>query len=509
MTLRTRLTLWYASLIILVVIGLGASVFLLMTWSLVRYIDGRLMETAEWIGRESPFVELAVKWREDYGISLSEPNSFTESVTGIQIWFRYGEEYRLARASQNIAWHPDPLDPKAIGDPNPHVFGTVTLNGSLWRTHTNPIVDNNGAVIGSIQVAQSLGTINTASNHLLLALVGCSVFAIAGAVVISRWSAKRMLQPIEDLTGAASRIAGTNDLATRLSWQGPHDELGRLISVFNRMMERLQHVFTLQQSFIHDVSHELRTPLTGAIGHLDLMRRYGADQESLDAMHSDMTRMSRLVNDLIMLARADYGGVTVSPSLIDADSVVLDAMQAMKPVAEAKRIRLKLEHLEPLRLFADAQHVRQLLVHVIGNGIKFTPEGGTVTVTVQRVDQMARIEVTDTGIGIAQEHLPRIFDRFYQVDTSRAQDGTAGFGLGLSLARWIAEAHGGSIDVRSQVGVGSSFSVHLPIARPEHEQLIASTRATRRHMPVRVPTPPTQPAPEPQTQPEHHRDTTH
>lgn len=489
MTLRTRLTLWYASLIILVIISLGASVFVLMTWSLVRYIDGRLMETADWVGSSSPFVELTLKWREDYGISLSEPDSFTESVSGIQIWFREGDDYRLARTSENIAWHTAPLDPKSIGHTDHHVFNTITINGSLWRTHTSPIVDSSGQVVGSIQVAQSLSTINTASKNLLLALIGCSVFAITGAVFISHWSAKRMIRPIEDLTHAASRIAGTSDLSTRLTWNGPHDELGRLISVFNRMMERLQHLFTVQQGFIHDVSHELRTPLTGAIGHLDLMRRYGADTESLEAMHSDMTRMSRLVNDLIMLARADYGGVTVAPTLLDSDTLVMDAMQALKPVAEGKGVRLKLEHLEPLRVFADPHHVRHLLLHVIGNAIKFTPEGGSVTIAVQRVDQMARIEVIDTGIGIAQEHLERIFDRFYQVDTSRTQDGTAGFGLGLSLARWIAEAHGGSVDVRSQVGVGTTFSIHLPIARPEHEALIPHTRVTQRRAPVRVSTP--------------------
>jgi len=111
MTLRTRLTLWYASLLILVIISLGASIFVLMTWSLVRYIDGRLMETADWVGHESPFVELTLKWREDYGISLTEPDSFTESVTGVQIWFLDGDVFRLARTSENIAWQTEPLDP--------------------------------------------------------------------------------------------------------------------------------------------------------------------------------------------------------------------------------------------------------------------------------------------------------------------------------------------------------------------------------------------------------------
>lgn len=487
MTLRTRLTLWYASLIILVILSLGASIFVLMTWSLVRYIDGRLMETAEWVGHESPFVELSIKWREEYGVQLSEPGGFNEAVTGIQVWFWDGEAFQLAGSSQEMAAHTEPFDPDALGLVDEHIFDTVIINGDLWRVHTNPILDADGNVIGGVQVAQSLRTVNTATQHLLLALVGCSIFAITGAVFISRWSARRMLKPIEDLTGAAARIAGTNDLSTRLTWNGPHDEIGRLISVFNRMMERLQHLFSVQQGFIHDVSHELRTPLTGAMGNLELMRRYGTDQESLDAMYEDMSRMSRLVNDLIVLARADYGGVTVKPELYDIDTLVMKAVQAMKPAAEAKHIRLTIEHLEPLRIFADPQHVKQLLIHLIDNAIKFTPNEGKVSLAIQRVDQMARIEVTDSGIGIGQDHLPRIFERFYQVDTSRAQDGTAGFGLGLSLARWIAEAHGGSIEVRSQVGVGTTFSVHLPLARPEHEQMAQlSAQATQRRAPIRV-----------------------
>lgn len=493
MSLRKRLTLWYASLIILVILSLGASIFVLMTWSLVRYIDGRLVETADWIGHESPFVELSIKWREDYGVQLSEPNGFSEAVTGIQIWFRDGDHFRLAGSSQSMASHTEPFDHDALGRTDEHIFDTILIDGDFWRVHTNPILDADGQVIGNIQVAQSLETVNTTTQHLLLALVGCSIFAIAGAVFISRWSARRMLQPIEDLTSAAARIAGTTDLSTRLTWNGPHDELGRLISVFNRMMERLQHLFSVQQSFIHDVSHELRTPLTGAMGNLELMQRYGADKDSLDAMHEDMSRMSRLVNNLIVLARADYGGVTVRPELCDVDTLVMDTLQTMKPAAEAKHIRLSVEHLEPLRLFADAQHVKQLLTHLIDNAIKFSPPNSKVTLAVQKVDQMARIEVTDTGIGIPQEHLQRVFERFYQVDTSRAQDGTGGFGLGLSLARWIAEAHGGSVEVRSQVGVGSTFSVHLPIARPEHEQAAhASAQATQRRAPIRVQQPPSE-----------------
>ncbi len=202
--------------------------------------------------------------------------------------------------------------------------------------------------------------------------------------------------------------------------------------------------------------------------------------------------MSRLVNDLLMLARADYGGVSVHMTPLDADEVVSDAVRAARPLAEGKGIKLALAHIEPLRIYGDVQQLQQLMGNLISNAIKFTPEGGAVSLTIQRVGCMARIEITDTGIGISPEQHERIFDRFYQVDPSRTQDGTSGFGLGLSVSRWIAESHDGSITVRSQLGHGSTFIVSLPLIDAEVDANHPSRQTTHQKLPrVHLPEHPT------------------
>ncbi len=184
-----------------------------------------------------------------------------------------------------------------------------------------------------------------------------------------------------------------------------------------------------------------------------------------------------------MLARADYGGTPVNLMPLDADGIVMSAAKSAKLTAEQKGVNLSIVHLEPLHVMGDPQQLKQLLDNLVDNAIKFTPAGGSVTLNMQKVDQSARIEVTDTGAGMAAEHLTRIFDRFYQVDTARTQDGTGGFGLGLSVAKWIAEAHHGSIEVRSLPGQGSTFTVHLPLVSAFDETTLASRKATQQRLP--------------------------
>lgn len=483
MTLRTRLAVWFASLLALLIVLLGAAIFALMWWSMLNDIDMRLHETAEVINSDSRFAILPATHSTRFQVDLPELDFVRASGIEVQVWIKNGDQYLPVDSSANLQNYPDPLDQKVLGRADTYELSTADIGGMWWRVHTSPIWYGDEK-IGSIQVAQSLEALNLATRSLVLVVLACSLIAITGGVVISRWLARRLLEPIEDLTSAASRIVSAPDLSTRLTWNGPSDELGRLIDVFNRMMERLQNVFTVQERFVADISHELRTPLTGILGHIDLMRRYGVDEEALDAIHSDGSRMSRLVNDLLMLARSDYGGGSrFNMITLDADSILTSAVQSARHAAEKKGVALSIAHIEPLQIMGDPQQIKQLLDNLIDNAIKFTPEGGQVTLNMQRVDRTARIEVTDTGIGIAPEHQAAIFNRFYQADTSRMQDGTGGFGLGLSIARWIAEAHHGSVEVRSLLGQGSTFSVHLPLVNAFEDNTLPTSPVTRQRMP--------------------------
>lgn len=480
MTLRTRLAIWFAGLVALLIAVFSTMVIGLMWWSMVRDVDAKLQDTADRINADSRFTILPVTQQTQ--VDLPELNFVRASGIEVQVWVKDGDEFTPVDTSANLQDYPNALDATALGSDHAHAFSTVNIDGVWWRVHTNPIWYDE-EIIGNIQVAQSLEVMYFATRSLLVVVVGCSVIAIGGALILSRWLARRLLEPVQDLTSAASRIAGASDLSTRLTWNGPNDELGRLIGVFNRMMERLQNVFSVQQRFIADISHELRTPITGILGHVELMRRYGMDEESLNAIHSDTARMSRLIHDLLMLARADYGGTAVNLMPVDADGIVAGAVKSARHTAEQKGVSLSIIHLEPLHVMGDPQQLKQLLDNLIDNAIKFTPSGGSITLNMQKVDQSARIEVSDTGPGISAEHLPRIFDRFYQVDTARSQDGTAGFGLGLSVAKWIAEAHHGSIEVRSLQGQGTTFTVHLPLVSTVDETAGASRRATQQRLP--------------------------
>ncbi len=482
MTLRTRLAIWFAGLVALLIALFSAMVIALMWWSMVRDVDAKLQDTADLINANSRFAILPVTQQTRFQVDLPELDFVRASGTEVQVWIKDGDSFTPVDASANLQDYPNALDETTLGTQHAHAFSTVNIDKTWWRVHTNPIWYGE-EIIGSIQVAQSLEVMYVATRSLLFVVLGCSVIAIGGAIILSRWLARRLLEPVQDLTSAASRIAGASDLSTRLTWSGPNDELGRLIGVFNRMMERLQNVFNVQQRFVADISHELRTPLTGILGHVELMRRYGVDEESLNAIHSDTARMSRLIHDLLMLARADYGGTPVNLMPLDADGIVMSAAKSAKLTAEQKGVNLSIVHLEPLHVMGDPQQLKQLLDNLVDNAIKFTPAGGSVTLNMQKVDQSARIEVTDTGAGMAAEHLTRIFDRFYQVDTARTQDGTGGFGLGLSVAKWIAEAHHGSIEVRSLPGQGSTFTVHLPLVSAFDETTLASRKATQQRLP--------------------------
>jgi two-component system, OmpR family, sensor kinase len=464
MTIRKRLTLWYASLLTFIIILLGAVVFAVMRFTMISNIDNTLEETAELVETNSRFVVLPFGQQNRFDVELPELDFSRASGIEIQVWMMDGQgEFDFRDASANLQNDRNALDHESLGTTEPKIYNNVSIEGVWWRVRTSPIWFGD-QFIGNIQVAGSLQTVNAATQQLLIVMLVSCGLAIAGSAILSMWLAGRMLRPIEYITHAAAHIAGTKDLSTRLPWHGPMDELGRLTAVFNQMMSRLEHLFSVQQRFVADVSHELRTPLTGIMGNLDMVKRYGADEESLDAINSEAQRMSRLVNDLLLLARADYGGLEIELYPLDLDTVVMETFQHARGLAQGRDIHLRLAYIEPLRVNGNTDRIKQMLLNLIENALKFTPEGGTVTIDLHRDGLEAVISVKDTGVGIAEQDLERIFDRFYQSDPSRThQDESTGFGLGLSIAKWITEAHKGRISVESKIDEGTTFFIRLPL----------------------------------------------
>jgi len=298
---------------------------------------------------------------------------------------------------------------------------------------------------------------------------------ILSAAVLGWFMAGRALVPIDELAETAQRITGEN-LTVRIPPRGSGDELDRLIEAFNRMIERLDQAFTQTRQFSTDVSHELRTPLTAIRGQLEvsLLTATTTDQyqEAIINALQDVERLSKTIRALLLLSQAESGQLALQKTPVDFTELVTDIVEQFQIPAEASRLKLELIRSEPVRLEADRIQLERLVSNLLSNSVKYTLAGGTISVSVypQSATDAAFI-VSDTGVGISPDHLPYIFDRFYRVPSRSRQKPDSsperGLGLGLSFVAWIVRAHGGTIDVTSEPGVGTTFNLRLPIGNPD------------------------------------------
>jgi len=466
MAIRRKLILLYSGLLAVMILFFGVVVFTVIRSTWVESVDGTLRETVQQVklnSRAYPVREFGSPAQ--LAIDLPQLDIFRASSVFVQVWVQ-GEDQtsQFAAASDNLDNFEKPLDPKTLGA-EADQYSNVIVDKTELRILTSPIrLVGQNQLLGNIQVAASLQTVNEATSKLsLVMLVGGGV-GVVGSLLLGMWLSNQTMKPIEAIIEAAEGISEAKDLGKRLPWAGPDDELGQLVDVFNRLMDRLEHLFGAQRRLVADVSHELRTPLTAIRGNLDLIKRYGVDKESLEAIESETDRMARLLDDLLLLARADYGSMQIEMAQVDLDTVVGEVFKEAKILARDRDLQIRLTAIEPIRMIGNNDRLKQLILNLVGNAIKFTPDGGTIALALRREGNMARLTVSDTGVGIAPEDLERIFDRFYQADParSRAQE-RGGAGLGLAIAKWIAEAHGGSIEVQSEVGKGTTFIVMLRV----------------------------------------------
>ena len=266
------------------------------------------------------------------------------------------------------------------------------------------------------------------------------------------------------MSDQAKHITATN-LQKRLKVRNPNDELGHLAGVFNEMLSRLEHSFENMRQFMADASHELRTPLSIIRGEADVSlsqdRNEGEYKESLAIIQDESRRLSRIVDDMLALARADAGQHPVRASDFYLNDLVEEACRSMQVLAGHKGVQLILAPAEDLPFHGDEDMLRRLILNLIDNAIKYTPAGGSVFVKTEAAQSDVKIIVSDTGVGIPAEAAPHVFERFYRVDTARSR-AEGGSGLGLAIAKWVAEAHNGSIDLTANSGSGSTFTVSLP-----------------------------------------------
>jgi heavy metal sensor kinase len=274
------------------------------------------------------------------------------------------------------------------------------------------------------------------------------------------------------MTRAAQQISA-DDLHRRLNLKLPNDEVGRLAVTFDQMLARLEDSFERQKRFIADASHELRTPLTILKGDVEVAlnrpRSAAEYKETLEMVNQTSDRLTSLVEELFLLARADNHQYPLQFEPFNLAELLNQLVTALLPRAVSKNLSLSLDTPDTLTLVADPAKLSRLFLNLIDNAIKYSNPGDTVRITVTAHNRQARIDIADTGPGIPPQHLTHLFERFYRVDKARSRRAPAngsdssGAGLGLAIADWLAKAHGGRIEVTSQVGQGTTFTVWLPV----------------------------------------------
>lgn len=317
-----------------------------------------------------------------------------------------------------------------------------------------------------VQVARDLQPINEILAQLRQTLITGIILAGAIAGAFSYALAWQALKPFSEIVSDAEMI-GVDDLGRRLPANYGVEEVGKLASSFNSLLERLQQAFNLQRRFVADASHELRTPLTSIRGNIDVML-LDPDlppylRDSLQNLSGEAGRLSRLVTNLLLLARAESGQYAALQKPVDLHGLVLEAIMQIRATAPAVHIGMR--HEDQVTVAGDSDLLRQVLLNLLDNAVKYTPRGGEVRVGVYKEDSWAKVEIQDTGIGMSPEDMEQIFDRFFRSERTRQE--AIGSGLGLSIVYWVITAHHGRITVDSKPGQGSLFTVWLPLVPNE------------------------------------------
>lgn len=455
MSLRLRLTLLYTSLLGGTLLLFGALVYGLTSLVLVNQLDNLLQNQATAITnilRVSSTGQFDTKPLDKF-----EPG---DASLVFQVW---GVDRRLQYAR--------PVTLTAMLDPagrqsGKRVFNSIALQGAQLRVLSIPLVTRRGPT-GTLQVGVSLRLLDVTQRSLATLLLILAMLSMALAAWIASLIINRALAPLSTATQVAATITKADDLSRRIPTRGLlDDEVGTLIQAFNETLGRMENLFATQRRFIADVSHELRTPLTVIKGEVSLMRKFGSsnggvDEESLTGIESEVDRLTRMVSNLLVLAQAESGKLPLDIQVIELDTVLLEVFHQTRTLAGGK-LSVQIGEIEQVAINADRDRVKQVLLNIAGNAVQYTPQNGTVTLSLKKVESRAKVIISDTGPGIPAADQPHIFERFYRGEKSRTRTQGSGFGLGLSIAYWIVRNHGGSIDVSSKEGSGTSFIIWFP-----------------------------------------------
>jgi heavy metal sensor kinase len=479
-SLRLKLTLWYVFILAILLIAFSSFLYLTLSKSLYRGVDNKLRSLAELIASESssPLSKFGfgnIDQTLEASMSLRPVGKFIQVLD---------ESGAIGRKSDNLRNIQLPISLNALKNAS---MGLVTFetNRSFGSTPLRIVtlpVSERDHTLRIVQVASSLEDVEDALNTLLLILLITVPSALIMASLGGQFLAHKALKPVDQITQTARLITSQN-LNQRIPPPRVKDEISRLIETLNDMITRLDQSFRQVKQFSSDASHELKTPLTILRGEVEVaLRKDRASEEYQKVLASNLEeigRMTQIVDELLLLSRADSGEIQLSRKEISLSEILREAIPHASLLARNKNLNIQAALPEgEVTILGDRLRIRELFLNLIENAVKYTEEGGSVRVELTRNNSgshagnwgerpheeqaFAEVRVVDTGIGISVEDQARIFDRFFRVDKARSRE-QGGSGLGLSICKWIVEAHQGRLSVESEVGKGSSFIVSLPL----------------------------------------------
>ena len=345
-----------------------------------------------------------------------------------------------------------------------------TVTPKSFEIGENDIIYNNDEFknvnndVLHIQIIKDMANEEDFITVLFWILVIINIVAFLVSIVLGFFMSRRALQPIEKITNQAKMIS-VSDLSKRINIEGPDDELKRLAETFNTMISSIEYGYEKQNRFALDASHELATPLTVIKGYIDIIGRWGKDdpevlEEAIGSIKKEITNMTKLLDKLLFLAKNDNEITQIEKTKFWLNELIIEVVKENKLIH--KDISVYYDINNTVLVYADGRLIKQMMRAIIDNSIKYSKEACEIVINSKSLKEKFEIRISDNGIGIPPEELPHIFDRFYRVDKARTRD-LGGSGLGLSIVKWIAEKHGGSVKAESVLGQGTSIIIDIPI----------------------------------------------
>jgi heavy metal sensor kinase len=452
-SVRFRITLWYVGLLAVVLAAFCTGVYLVLRQSLYSNLD----DTIE--NRVATFQGLLEFEGNTPTLPANAAPSGVDADERLVRIFDSNGDLTFDEATEGAMRNEAAVAKALEGD---YSIYSLKVSDEKLRIHAVPIASD-GTIVGVLEVGVTAEDADETLRALLLIMVLGYPLTIALATGGGLFLAGRVLSPIDDVTNMARRISA-EDLGQRLDLDLPDDELGRLARTFDEMIARLDEAFQRQRQFTADASHELRTPLTVIKGQVEIALTQARDpdayREVLRTVNAEVDRLNRMVGSLLTLARADAKQAVLTKESASLASLINGAADHVSPLAQRSGIAIEVLQADDIIISADDDLILQLLLNLLDNAIRHTPSGGSITAGWRAQDGIAEFWVSDTGEGVRPEHLDKIFDRFFRVDSARRGGGA---GLGLSICKWIAEAHGGSISAESAPSEGTTITVRLSV----------------------------------------------